>query len=160
LHAKNEQGILLRFFAISVDNTVKTADMSTTTAAAPNKQVQTVTQLILTLVRVGHDHLRTFVTAPFDAPFLRPWSGSATSLPSVRSSRSPPHVRHRSFWRSFPSPWTATKNKLTKFCLLTDIKQLVTDIKQLVQKYSISSAQVALFFFALPFSAEQTGQED
>jgi hypothetical protein len=44
LHAKNEQGILLRFFAISVATTVKTAAMSTTTATAPNKQASGSTE--------------------------------------------------------------------------------------------------------------------
>jgi hypothetical protein len=84
------------------------------------------------LVWIGHvfafstirlDYLCNFVTAPFNAPFLRP-------APSQR------------------------KIKLTKFCLLTDIKQLV-------QKYSISAAQVkTILLFRSSFSAAQTGQDD
>jgi hypothetical protein len=130
LHAKNEKGVSAAVFH------------NFSGSFSPSSGIGHV----FAFRTIRHDHLRTFVTAPFNALFHSP----LVRIGHVFAFRTICHDYLRTFVTApFDAPFLRPEppqrmNKLTKFCLLTDIKQLV-------QKYSISSARVALFFFALLF---------
>jgi hypothetical protein len=158
---KTKKVFLLRIFAISVAYSHLGPDRPRlrlphdSSRSPPYVSLLLPTLLFLAdhLRTFGHDHLHTFRHRSFRRSFfICPWSVFRRSFSFTLGPDRPrsPSARFVSITSAPLSPLLSTllffalhRHKLTKFCLLTDIKQLV-------QRYSVSAARVkTIFLFAL-----------